>query len=120
MLKKLLEFNNLNVGNKLVMTTHSPYLINYLSIAAQAGQLNEKLNTSNNAGALKKRMLNVIPEESLITSSDIVIYQLDERNGTINRLPSFEGIPSDRNYLNDSLRHGNEMFDELLAIEQEL
>ncbi len=120
MLKKLLEFNNLNVGNKLVMTTHSPYLINYLSIAVQAAQLNGRLKNSSKPGELMQRVIDVIPLESQIAASDVAIYQLNEKDGTISRLPSFEGIPSDHNYLNDSLRHGNEMFDELLAIEQEL
>jgi predicted ATPase len=36
MLKSLLEFNNKNKGNRLIITTHSPYLINYLSISIQA------------------------------------------------------------------------------------
>lgn len=35
MLQSLLQFNNMNGGNKLIITTHSPYIINYLSIAIQ-------------------------------------------------------------------------------------
>jgi hypothetical protein len=55
-----------------------------------------------------------------LKGKDVVIYQLDEKNGSINILPVFEGIPSDHNFLNDSLSNGNKMFDTLLEIEQEL
>lgn len=119
MLKKLLEFNNGSAGNKLIMTTHSPYLINYLSIAIQAEELQKKLVLSQNT-KLSQELYNIVPKESFVAAVDVVIYQLDEKNGTINKLSSAEGIPSDDNYLNQSLRYGNEMFDKLLEIEQEL
>jgi len=120
LLKKLFEFNNMNVGNRLVLTTHSPYLINYISIAAQAGFLIDEISKSNNRNELKKRVENVISEKSIVRGNDVAIYQLDENKGTISLLPNPEGIPSDNNYLNESLRHGNELFDSLLEIEQEL
>jgi predicted ATPase len=120
MLKKLFEFNNLNKGNKLIMTSHSPYLVNYISIAIQAEYLKRKINKTKNSTKLIEKCEKIISNKSLVAASDVVIYQLDESNGTINKLPNPEGIPSDKNYLNQSLRHGNEMFDNLLEIEQEL
>lgn len=120
MLKKLLEFNNLNKGNKLIMTSHSPYLVNYISIAAQAAYLKRKINGNKDAAQLIEKMEKIISKKSLVSASDIAIYQLDEKNGRIKLLPNTEGIPSDKNYLNQSLRHCNEMFDNLLEIEQEL
>ena len=110
----------MNTGNKLIMTTHSPYLVNYISIAIQAEYLKRKINGNKNSVTLIEKMEKVISKKSVIAASDVVIYQLDESNGTINKLPNPEGIPSDKNYLNQSLRHGNEMFDNLLEIEQEL
>jgi hypothetical protein len=41
-------------------------------------------------------------------------------NGSIKKLGDFEGIPSDRNFLNDSLAASNRLFDSLLEIEEEL
>ncbi len=120
MLKKLFEFNNMNKGNKLIMTTHSPYLVNYISIAVQAEYLKWKIKGNKNSSELYERMEKIIPEKSLVRAFDVAIYQLDEKNGSIKLLPNIEGIPSDNNYLNQSLRHGNEMFDSLLEIEQEL
>lgn len=120
MLKKLFEFNNVHLGNKLIMTTHSPYLINYISIAIQGDDLRKKINHNKNSSVLIEKMEKIISEKSTIAATDVAIYQLDENKGTIKKLPNFEGIPSDKNYLNQSLRHGNEMFDTLLEIEQEL
>ena len=42
-LYNLLEFNNQNEGNKLIFTTHSPFIINYLSISIQAKDLFYKI-----------------------------------------------------------------------------
>jgi predicted ATPase len=120
MLKKLFEFNNMSTENKLIITTHSPYLVNYISIAVQAEYLKNKINSNTNSVALIEKMENIISKKSVIAAADVAIYQLDESNGIIKKLPNPEGIPSDKNYLNDSLRHGNEMFDNLLEIEQEL
>jgi predicted ATPase len=120
MLKKLLEFNNINDDNKLILTTHSPYILNYISIAIQAGYLYTKIKGNKNSLELIEKLENIISLKSLLAAADVVIYQLDETNGTINKLPNSEGIPSDNNFLNQSLHHGNEMFDNLLEIEQEL
>ncbi|GJM35223.1 MAG: hypothetical protein DHS20C18_42240 [Saprospiraceae bacterium] len=116
MLYSLLELNNTNDGNKLIITTHSPYIINYLSIAIQAGELKEKLEKMKDFAKLQA----VIPPAATVKSEDVVIYQLDEMDGSIKKLSTFEGIPSDNNYLNQSLAEGNELFDALLEIEQAL
>ncbi|MCF6270318.1 MAG: ATP-binding protein [Melioribacteraceae bacterium] len=117
LLKSLFEFNNLNVGNKLIMTTHSPYIVNYLSVAIQAGYLKEKINSND---SLQKELFDIVPDKSIIDSNDISVYQFDERTGSIAKLKDYEGIPSDENFLNKSLADGNSMFDSLLEIEQEL
>lgn len=116
MLRTLLEFNNDSPGNKLIMTTHSPYLINYLSIAIQAGYLKSK-NLSKN---LSKKLYNIVPLKSIINADEVAIYQFDEIKGTISKLSDYEGIPSDENYLNQKLQEGNALFDLLLEIEEEL
>ena len=115
-LNSLLGFANFNLGNKLIMTTHSPYIISYLSIAIQAGQLKSKIKTKKMLESLNS----IVPIKSSVKSSEVVIYQLNEHNGTITKLPNFEGIPSDKNKLNESLAESNELFDLLLEIEQGL
>lgn len=119
MLKTLLQFNNMNEGNKLIITTHSPYIISFLSIAIQGEYLRNEIFKHNKIELIKKLEL-IISHESSVDSSNVVVYQLDEKKGIISKLPSPEGIPSDNNYLNQSIRKGNELFDSLLEIEQEL
>ncbi len=118
-LYSLLEFNNMNDGNKLIMTTHSPYLINYLSIAIQGKYLQNEI-IKNKKDNLLVELDKKISRKSLIDTSDVVVYQLNEVDGTINKLASPEGIPSDKNYLNQSIREGNLLFDSLLEIEEKL
>ncbi len=115
-LYELLKYANQTEGNRLIMTTHSPYIINYLSIAIQAGYLKNKINSND----LLERLNQIVTLPSVVQSSDVVIYQLNEEDGSIKKLPDFEGIPSDKNYLNQSLADGNHLFDSLLEIEQEL
>lgn len=115
-LNSLLEFNNQSEGNKLIMTTHSPYVINYLSIAIQAGYLKDKIHSNE----LLEKLNAIIPLNSTVKASDVAIYQFDEKDGTIKKLSTFEGIPSDKNILNQSLAEGNELFRMMLDIEEEL
>ncbi|MBK8566645.1 MAG: ATP-binding protein [Saprospiraceae bacterium] len=117
-LKSLLEFNNMNKGNKLIMTTHSPYLINYLTLAVKAKMVNDKIQqSSNNKDELKSKLSEIVPIQSIVNSDDLVIYELNEADGTIIKLDDYRGLPSDENYLNQRLAEGNELFAQLLEIE---
>lgn len=119
-LKSLLEFNNLNMENKLIMTTHSPYVINFLSLVIQAQYLKAQIDKSGKNEELLSKLDAVIPIKSIVRSDDVAIYQLDDEEGTIKQLSTYEGIPSDENYLNQLLKKGNELFDALLEIEEQL
>ncbi len=119
-LQSLLKCNTMNKGNKLIMTTHSPYIINYLSIAIQAEYLESKIKKSDNKDALFFKLYNLIPKEALVSASNVVVYQLNEKEGSITKLETIDGIPSDKNYLNETLMESNLLFDSLLEIEQEL
>ncbi len=120
MLFALLADNNMSVGNKLIMTTHSPYIINYLSIAIQGEYLYSKIEKSSKKDSFLAKLYQLVPKESLVSANDIFIYQLDEKEGNITKLSAIDGIPSDENFLNKSLAEGNFLFDSLLEIEQEL
>jgi len=114
LLNSLLAFNNGN--NMLVMTTHSPYLINFISLAVKANDLKNRINNKE----LENKLYEVVPKASTVNPNDLAIYQLDEKDGSIKMLSNFEGIPSDKNFLNESIRTGNIEFDKLLEIEEEL
>ncbi|MCW3804409.1 AAA family ATPase [Plebeiibacterium marinum] len=119
-LQSLLGFNNINVGNKLILTTHSPYMVNFLSIAIQAETLKNEVLKNDNKDELLKKLDAVIEANAIVSGDEVAIYQLNELDGSIGKLQSFEGIPSSNNYLNNSLIQGNSMFDSLLEIEEEL
>jgi len=119
LLASLLEFNNMNSGNTLIMTTHSPYIVNYLTIAVQAHTLQEKIAKLKNNAALEK-LGSVIPLKAIVSGEDVMVYELSEKTGTIKKLPDYHGVPTDKNYLNQALKEGNELFDKLLEIEEDL
>lgn len=114
MLYSLLAFNNLFEGNRLIMTTHSPYFINYLTLAVKAFNVKQSLTDSE---AIEK-VAAIVPIASTVNPDDLIIYQMDEATGTITPLDSYKGLPSDDNYLNDSLGETNELFAQLLEIEK--
>jgi ABC-type ATPase involved in cell division len=120
MLNSLLEFNNMSVGNKLILTTHSPYIIIFLSIAIQGKYLQDKILSSNSGKELLEKLNKIVSLKSVFLSSDSVIYQLNESDGSIKKLPNSEGIPSDKNLLNNMIAEGNHLFDSLLEIEEEI
>ena len=97
----------------LVMTTHSPYLINYLTLAIEANKLKSKVKTEE----LTSKLNEIVPLKSTLDGDDLVIYQLDEKNGQIVKLKSYKGLPSDENYLNIGLAESNDEFSKLLDIE---
>jgi len=118
-LQSLLQFNNQGKENRLVLTTHSPYVVSYLTIAVQGKHLHDAI-IERNAEELLARLAKVVPLHSLVDADELVIYQADEMTGSIEKLPMSGGIPSDHNYLNESLREGNDLFDQLLDIEEAL
>lgn len=118
-LKSLLTCNSQGPHNRLVLTTHSPYVVNYLSVAIQAWHLRQRLLKADRDD-LGSRLEAIVAASALLAPDEVAIYQCDEQAGGIEPLPSFEGIPSDKNYLNQSLQKGNELFDQLLELEEEL
>lgn len=102
-------------GNQLVLTTHSPYILNYLTLSVKAAELN---NVAKNNHVIRERIYEIVPVDSLVEISQLTIYQVG--NGFVNELDYTSGIPSDSNYLNDMLQKTNEDYDSLLEIEEDL
>lgn len=114
MLNSLLAFNNTNEWNKLIMTTHSPYLLVFLTLCVEANRIKDKAKQNKD---LKSKLNEIVPINSIIDGNDLVVYQLDEKSGIITKLKSFEGLPSDDNELNNSLAEANVDFSKLLDLE---
>lgn len=115
----LLDFNNKQPGSKLIMTTHSPYLINYLTLAVKANTIADKAISKNISDPSWKELDDIVPMGSWIKGEDLGIYEIDEK-GNIIKLGDYNGLPSDDNYLNNKLAEGNELFSQLLEIQQTL
>lgn len=113
MLYKLLELNNKIDENQLIITTHSPYIIGYMTLAVKAMELYIKANKNE----VRAQINNIVPQKSAISHNDLVIYELEETDGSIHKLDTYNGIPSSKNYLNSELSEKNELYAQLLDIE---
>lgn len=112
-LNALLAVNAQN-GNRLVMTTHSPYIINYLSLAIKANDILQRLPEG--------RMMEldrIVPAASVIAGDEVSVFELTD-DGSIVALSKYDGMPSDENQLNAQLNECNELFNELLDLEESL
>jgi len=108
MLYSLLKINDEIPANKLIITTHSPYLVNYISVAVEAGNIRNEAN--------KEQIGKIIPLSALVKSEDLAIYELDEKEGTVKLLGDYNGIPSDENMLNLQIDETNNLFADLLDL----
>lgn len=115
-LNTLLAFNNATDKNKLIITTHSPYLINYISISVKAHSLLDQVKDFNQRNKVGK----IVPINATISKDNLLILELNEMDGTITRLADYDGIPSDSNRLNDELAYTNELFSKLFELERTL
>jgi predicted ATPase len=114
MLFELLKYKNENESNRLVITTHSPFIINYITLAIKAHMVKNNVENSNS----KEKLSSIVPLESTISGEDIIIYELDEKEGIIKKLEDYKGLPSDENFLNASLEESNDLFVQLQEIEK--
>nr|WP_298681344.1 AAA family ATPase [uncultured Treponema sp.] len=110
-LYKLLECMNVNEHNQLIITTHSPYLLSYLTLVAKAAELFDKKVPVD-------RITTIVPEKSMVLGKKITIYEM-KNNGSIECLPPYAELPSDNNVLNQAMADGNGLFADLLDMEQE-
>lgn len=108
----LLKYARKN-DNKLILTSHSPYIVNYLTLSVKAFMVKSKIN---NPEELKK-VYEIVPDQSELAPNDLSIFEMDENEGTILKLDDYKGLPSDDNYLNDRLGETNELFTKLQEIE---
>lgn len=115
MLFSLLSYKNLNEKNKLIVTTHSPYLLNAISLAVASWNVYDRLNVSS---ATRKELEAIVPKEASLAPEQLRIYKTDEQ-GDISLLENIDGFPSDENYLNDILGEFNDNFGRILELGDE-
>lgn len=115
MLFSLLSYRNLNEKNKLIVTTHSPYLLNAVSLAVASRDVYDKQNPFSES---RRELEGIVPQGAAIASEQLRIYLTDDE-GKISLLKNIDGIPSDENYLNDILGSFNDDFGRILEMGDE-
>lgn len=111
-LASLLQMNNSCDKNQLIMTTHSPYIINYLALFVKAHSIKQIANAEQ-----LKELYKIVPQESHIQPKQLRVYEFNDITGEYSRLDDYKGMPSDENYLNNGLADSNEKFTKLLELE---
>ena len=117
MLYQLLEFANTTPWNELIITTHSPYIINYLTLAIKANEVKSEIAAAPQHEKLHRKLAEIVPDKATMAADGVIVYELTD-NGIITRLPMYAGVPSDENDLNEALGETNTNFSNLLEIEQ--
>ena len=74
----------------------------------------QKLNSEES----KRKLAEIVPLEATLSPENLVIYELNEKDGSIRKLSDYKGLPSDENFLNNSLEDSNELFSQLQEIEK--
>ena len=97
------------IENKLLITTHSPYILAYLTQSAKAAELLAK-------GVPEKEIEKIIPVKAAVPGEMIHIYET-KSDGSIKLLEPYENLPSDDNELNKALEEQNDSFSDLLELE---
>jgi len=97
------------IENKLLITTHSPYILAYLTQSAKAAELLEK-------GVPEKEIEKIVPVKAAVSGEMIHIYET-KANGIIKLLTPYKSLPSDENELNKALEEQNESLSDLLELE---
>lgn len=99
-------------NNQLVLTTHSPYIINYVSLAIKAWDVARRIPDED----ARKRISEIVPEAAWTSGEQVAVFELMP-DGSIVPLSTYDGMPSDENLLNTLLGEMNEKFSALLEIE---
>lgn len=99
------------IENQLLITTHSPYILSYLTLSAKAAELQK--NKKIPSDEIEK----IVPIKSIVEGKKIAIYET-KIDGTIELLEPYYDLPSDENELNQLLAISNEKFSKLLELEE--
>jgi len=99
-------------NSQLVLTTHSPYIINYVSLAIKAEDVARRTQDEK----MRAKISEIVPEAAWTSGEHVAVFELMP-DGCIVPLSTYDGMPSDENLLNTLLGEMNEKFNSLLEIE---
>ena len=116
----LIASNNAREADRLVLTTHSLYLLGYLGLCIKAQQLKTLLSQLPEQEQViqKAKLEEIVPLEAALNLEQLSLYQLNT-DGSIENIQSSRGLPSEDNDLNIAMMELNDLFTELLELQQE-
>jgi len=107
------NLNENTLITNIVIFTHSPYIINWSSCLVKAGNLYDKYENTKYTNLISE-----IAERNIsIRNKGLTVFELTEENKLI-KYDDFNGLPPDEDYLNNELELTNDMFSDLLEIQQ--
>lgn len=106
-LYELLEYKNANANNKLVISTHSPYILTALNNAILARDVFDKTG----------KTLDELPENRMIAPENVSAYKFE--NGRIISIIDEESRLIDASQIDDCSTKINEVFDKLMDLSDE-
>lgn len=107
---------NLNKAteNELIITSHSPYILNFITLCTEA----HKVYNSKKIGLGNAALSNVVPAESAISIKQVNAYELDNK-GNVRLLNKEDGFIDDSHSLNAAFEQINDDFSSILDMESE-
>lgn len=115
-LRRLLSICSLSKGNRLILSTHSPYIVSDLIASTIAKKLYDLADA---AGAQSRECRKWIEEVyspfAIVDSSQVCLFETNY-DGTIKRSMDDQGRLSDANFLNYHLQLSSKLFDHMFSL----
>lgn len=112
-LLSLIKNLNKTVENELIITSHSPYILNFITLCTEAYKVYQSENISLGTRAA---LNDVVSEESTISIEQVNAYELDDK-GNIKLLNKDGGFIDDSHSLNIMFEQINNDFSSILDME---
>lgn len=118
-LRHLIRVCNALNNNRLILSTHSPYIIADLVAAMRVDGLLRRIDQYDKyktVGQVRELAHKCYPQEATINAGDVCLYETSY-NGTVSRANDGQVI-SDSNFLNRHLALSNMLFQEIDSLEE--
>ena len=109
----LIENLNKTKENKLVITSHSPYILNFITLCTEAYKIHQQKNLGLAAASVLE---SIVPKQASLNIDKVNAYEIDTL-GNIKLLNKEHGLIDDAHSLNRAFEKINEDFSSLLDME---
>ncbi len=120
LLFSLINYKNKRAANRLVLTTHSLYLLGYLGLCLKAETIKALIKNlpEDKIEAAFQRLDKLVPRTAALDPTVLSLYQLNS-DGTIENIKNKRGLPAEDNDLNEAMMEANDLFADLLELQRE-